>query len=59
MCLWDERRTTIDAHNILAAAGKDARKRKKTVDAVAAALILEGYLIRRRSGRTGRAVDGE
>ena len=59
VCLWDERRTTIDAHNILAAAGKDARKRKKTVDAVAAALILEGYLIRRRSGRTGRAVDGE
>lgn len=59
VCLWDERRTTIDAHNILAAAGKDARKRKKTVDAVAAALILEGYLTRRRSGRTGRAVDGE
>ena len=49
----------LEAHNILAAAGKDARKRKKTVDAVAAALILEGYLTRRRSGRTGRAVDGE
>ena len=49
--LWDERRTTIDAHNILASAGKDARKRKKTVDAVAAALILEGYLtFRRRQG---------
>jgi len=42
--LWDERRTTIDAHNILAASGKNAKKRKKTVDAVAAALILEGYL---------------
>ena len=47
--LWDERRTTIDAHNILASAGKNARKRKKTVDAVAAALILEGYLTFRRS----------
>ena len=47
--LWDERRTTIDAHNILAAAGKNAKKRKKTVDAVAAALILEGYLTFRRS----------
>ena len=49
--LWDERRTTIDAHNILAASGKNAKKRKKTVDAVAAALILEGYLtfIRSRS----------
>ena len=42
--LWDERRTTIDAHNILASAGKRAKARKKTVDAVAAALILEGYL---------------
>ena len=47
--LWDERRTTIDAHNILASAGKRAKARKKTVDAVAAALILEGYLPFRRS----------
>lgn len=47
--LWDERRTTIDAHNILAGAGKNAKKRKKTVDAVAAALILEGYLTFRRT----------
>ncbi len=45
--LWDERRT-IDAHQILASAGKNAKKRKKTVDAVAAALILEGYLTFRR-----------
>ncbi len=42
--LWDERRTTIDAHRILFDAGKNAKKRKKTVDAVAASLILEGYL---------------
>ncbi len=49
--LWDERRTTVDAHNILFAAGKNAKKRKKTVDAVAAALMLEGYLDFRRSGR--------
>lgn len=42
--LWDERRTTIDAHNILFQNGKNAKKRKKTVDAVAASLILEGYL---------------
>ena len=46
--LWDERRTTIDAHNILMAGGKNAKQRKKTVDAVAAALMLEGYLTRRR-----------
>lgn len=42
--LWDERRTTVEAHNILASSGKNAKKRKKTVDAVAASLILDGYL---------------
>ncbi len=42
--LWDERRTTIDAHQILFNQGKDGRKRKKIVDAVAASLILENYL---------------
>lgn len=45
--LWDERRSTVDAHNILQRSGKDARKRKAVVDAVAASLILEGYLTRR------------
>ncbi|MDE7219591.1 MAG: Holliday junction resolvase RuvX [Oscillospiraceae bacterium] len=49
--LWDERRTTIDAHNILLSAGKNGKKRKKVVDAVAAALILEGYLAFRRDGQ--------
>ena len=47
--LWDERRTTIDAHQILRNNGRDARKRKKTVDAVAASLILEGYLTFKKS----------
>ena len=42
--LWDERRTTVDAHNILMNNGKNAKQRKKTVDAVAASLMLEGYL---------------
>ena len=42
--LWDERRTTIDAHQILFNSGKNAKKRKKVVDAVAASLILEGDL---------------
>lgn len=49
VALWDERRTTIDAHQILMNNGKDARKRKKTVDAVAASLILEGYLTYKKS----------
>lgn len=42
--LWDERRTTVEAHNILSAHNYHGQKRKNTVDAVAAALILEGYL---------------
>lgn len=42
--MWDERRTTVDAHRILRDNGKRERKHKSTVDAVAAALILEGYL---------------
>ncbi len=46
--LWDERRTTVDAHNILFSNGKNAKKRKKVVDAVAASLMLEGYLTRKR-----------
>lgn len=48
VALWDERRTTVDAHRILFDAGKNGKKRKKTVDAVAASLILEGYLAFRR-----------
>ena len=47
--LWDERRTTIDAHQILFNSGKNAKKRKKVVDAVAASLILEGYLTFKKS----------
>ena len=47
--LWDERRTTIEAHDILHASGKRMKNHKKTVDAVAATLILEGYLTRKRT----------
>ena len=42
--LWDERRTTIEAHQILSAGNYHGKKRKNTVDAVAATLMLEGYL---------------
>ena len=41
--LWDERRTTVEAHNILSDCNYHGKKRKNTVDAVAASLILEGY----------------
>ena len=42
--MWDERRTTVEAHNILSEHNYHGKKRKNTVDAVAASLILEGYL---------------
>ena len=42
--LWDERRSSIEAHAILHSAGKKEKQHRKTVDAVAASLILEGYL---------------
>ena len=42
--LGDERRTTVEAHNILSDCNYHGKKRKNTVDAVAASLILEGYL---------------
>ncbi len=46
--LWDERRTTIEAHAILHESGKRMKDHRKNVDAVAATLILEGYLARKR-----------
>jgi len=42
--LWDERRTTLDAQRILHESGRHGRRNRERVDAVAAALILEGYL---------------
>lgn len=56
--LWDERRTTVDAHRILFESGKNAKKRKQTVDAVAASLILEGYLDFRRLQKSREQAQG-
>ena len=44
VAMWDERRTTVEAHNILSQHNYHGQKRKNTVDAVAASLILEGYM---------------
>ncbi|MGM9566184.1 Holliday junction resolvase RuvX [Evtepia sp.] len=46
--LWDERRTTVDAHRILGEQGVRAKNRKDKIDSVAATLILEGYLTWKR-----------
>ena len=48
VAMWDERRTTVEAHNILSTHNYHGKKRKETVDAVAASLILEGYLAFRK-----------
>ncbi len=49
--LWDERRTTVDAHRILSETGNRGKKRKEKVDAVAATLILEGFLQKKQLER--------
>lgn len=49
--LWDERRTTVEAHAILHTGGKKMKDHRKNVDAVAASLILEGYLTFKRNQR--------
>ena len=42
--LWDERRSSVEAHAILHANGRKQKDHRKNVDAVAASLMLEGYL---------------
>ena len=51
--LWDERNTTVSAHNALNVTNTRGKKRKAVVDAVAATIILESYLgFRRNSSAT-------
>ena len=49
--MWDERCTTVLAHNALNETNVRGKKRKQTVDAVAAVLILESYLEYRRNNK--------
>lgn len=49
--MQDERGTTITAHNYLNATDTRGKKRKSVVDAVAATIILEDYLNRRRNAK--------
>jgi putative Holliday junction resolvase len=41
---WDERLTTVEAERTLVTGEVRRRKRRQTVDALAASLILQGYL---------------
>ncbi len=47
--LYDERLTTVSAHRILSENNVRGKKRKATVDALSARLILEDYLTLRRN----------
>ena len=42
--MWDERQTTVSAHQYLNVTDVRGKKRKNIVDAVAAVIILESYL---------------
>ena len=50
--LRDERLTTVSAHQYLSAADVRGKKRKETVDAVSAVIILEDYLAFRKNQRS-------
>lgn len=47
--LWDERLTTVSAHSYLNDTNTRGKKRKNTVDAVAATIILQDYIDYRRN----------
>lgn len=47
--MWDERLTTVSAHNYLNNTNTRGQKRKNVVDAVAATIILEDYLSFRKN----------
>lgn len=49
--LWDERRTTIAAHNYLNQTNTRGKKRKSIIDTLSASIILENYLEFRKNSR--------
>ncbi len=46
--LWDERLTTVSAHNLMNETNVRGKKRKESVDKIAAAFILQSYLDSKR-----------
>ena len=49
VALYDERLTTISAHNALNVTNTRGKKRKSVIDAVSAVMILEDYMRYRRN----------
>ena len=50
--MWDERSTTVTAHQILNQTNVRGKNRKAVVDEVAATVILESYLNYRRKNKS-------
>ncbi len=48
--LWDERLTSVEANRLLRDSEMSIRRRGEVVDRLAAVLILQGFLDRRRAG---------
>lgn len=46
---WDERGTSVSAGRLLSDAGKKRQKQRSRIDAVAAGIILQGYLDYKRN----------
>lgn len=49
--MWDERSTTVTAHQMMNEVNKRGKKRKAVIDAVAAAVILENYMAWRSNNK--------
>ena len=49
VAMWDERLTTVEADRTMMEAGIRRENRKDYVDMIAATLILQGYLDRRKA----------
>lgn len=49
--MWDERSTTVTAHQMMNEVNKRGKKRKAVIDAVAAAVILENYMAWRANNK--------
>jgi len=50
---WDERFSTVEASRVLLEADLSRRKRKKTIDKLAAVIILQGYIEKERNQNDG------
>jgi putative holliday junction resolvase len=50
--MWDERLSSVEAHEILDEAGRDRRNRKDVIDQVAAVVILRGWMAAKEQAKT-------